>query len=120
MSKEYSYLGGFQVAGRLFDHVICTETDATFIRGLCEDGKAKFLYKVNSDAVAFELDVEITGIGKFGLGSKDGIWGYVPKDENYTNFFKDLISSDLLKLERLVFERIITRKLTKTKEKEST
>jgi hypothetical protein len=53
MSYTYLHLGGVGIAGKLIDHVINTETDDTFVRGLNEDGALPVLLaKVNNEARA--------------------------------------------------------------------
>lgn len=115
MSSDYSHLSGFNVCDKLFDHVICCETDATFIREYSESGGAVILYSVNSDALAYELvNEEYVHIGKFNLGYKDDIWTYAPNDKSKVDSFKDLKNKDLIKLECLIFKQMLTEKHTKT------
>ena len=115
MFSNCSFLSFFKVDDKLFEHVICCKTDATFIKGFNESHEAVLLYSVNADAVVFELvNEEYVHIGKINLVYKDDIWTYEPNDKSKVDSFKDLKDKDLIRLECLIFKQMLTEKLTTT------
>ncbi|HET8687944.1 MAG TPA: hypothetical protein VFM18_14995 [Methanosarcina sp.] len=92
------HLNRFRIGNEIYDHFICTETDATFLK----DRLGKVLFKVNSDAYMYNGAGDY--VGKFRT-DENHLWEFHSSDETiFTTGNKSLIKAEMKVFKNLLGE----------------